>query len=103
MYTLQALWTQAREGLDITTVVFNNASYAILGMEYDRLGTAPVDGGSKGLFDLAGLDFVALAKGLDVPATRATTAEELADQLCKAIAEPGPHLIEAVVPPARSF
>ncbi|MEU2423995.1 acetolactate synthase large subunit [Streptomyces sp. NPDC007851] len=102
MYTLQALWTQAREGLDITTVVFNNASYAILGMEYDRLGTAPV-GGSKALFDLTGLDFVALANGLDVPATRATTAEELADQLRKAIAEPGPHLIEAVVPAERSF
>ncbi|MFF4032650.1 acetolactate synthase large subunit [Streptomyces sviceus] len=102
MYTLQALWTQAREGLDITTVVFNNASYAILGMEFDRLGTASVSGGSKALFDLSGLDFVALANGMDVPATRATTAEELAEQLRTAITEPGPHLIEAIVPAEES-
>ncbi|MCW2532086.1 MAG: putative thiamine pyrophosphate-dependent decarboxylase, partial [Blastococcus sp.] len=43
------------------------------------------------------LDFVALATGMGVPATRATTAEELADQLRRALAEPGPHLIDAVL------
>ncbi len=79
MYTLQALWTQAREGLDVTTVVFNNRSYAILNLELSRVGAEP---GPKALdmLDLSrpDLDFVALATGMGVPATRATTAEELA-------------------------
>jgi acetolactate synthase-1/2/3 large subunit len=103
MYTLQALWTQARENLDVTTVVFNNASYAILGMELNRVGTANDSTSSGSLLDLAGLDFVALAHGLGVPAVRVTTADGLAQQLGKALAEPGPHLIEAVIPPLTSF
>ncbi|MEU6556453.1 acetolactate synthase large subunit [Streptomyces sp. NPDC046915] len=100
MYTISALWTHAREGLDITTVVFANRSYAVLGMELQRLG-APADGRARrDLLDLSRpcLDFVALAEGMGVPASRATTAEELTIQLRKAFAEPGPHLIEALVP-----
>jgi acetolactate synthase-1/2/3 large subunit len=101
MYTLSALWTQAREGLDVTTVVLNNSAYAILRMELQRVGAT--SGGEKAgeLLDLSkpNLDFVAMSQGMGVPATRATTAEELADQFQKALAEPGPHLIEAVVPP----
>jgi acetolactate synthase-1/2/3 large subunit len=100
MYTLSALWTQAREGLDVTTVVLSNSAYAILRMELQRVGAA--SGGEKAaeLLDLSrpNLDFVAMATGMGVPATRATTAEELAEQFQKALAEPGPHLIEAVVP-----
>ena len=103
MYTVQALWTQARESLDVTTVILSNASYAILGMELNRVGTGSAGRPSSGLLDLAGLDFVALARGLGVPAARVTTAEDLADQLLKAFAEPGPHLIEAVIPPLLSF
>src|SRR5690348_13369913 len=100
MYTISALWTQAREGLDITTVIFSNRSYAILGMELDRVGTTAGGAAARSLFDLSRpeIDFAALASGMGVPASRATTAGELGDQLRRALAEPGPHLIEAVLP-----
>jgi acetolactate synthase-1/2/3 large subunit len=106
MYTLSALWTQARENLDVTTVIYNNGAYDILRIELQRVGaeTAGPDGapGPKAL-DLLDLtrptmDFVKLAEGMGVPARRATTAEEFADALRSAFAEPGPHLIEAIVP-----
>ena len=101
MYTLSALWTHAREGLDITTVIFNNRSYAILNMELDRVGAEPAGDAARNLLELSrpGLDFVALASGMGVPARRARTAGEFGAQLRWALAEPGPHLIEAVVPP----
>ena len=87
--------------LNVTTVVLANSAYAILRMELQRVGAE--SGGQKAadLLDLSrpSLDFVALATGMGVPASRATTAEELAEQFEKALAEPGPHLIEAVVPP----
>ena len=98
MYTLSALWTHAREDLNITTVLLNNRSYAILRAELDRVGA--VAGRAAGdLLDLSGpnLDFVSLAVGHGVPATRATTAEELAEQFGRALLEPGPHLIEAIL------
>jgi acetolactate synthase I/II/III large subunit len=100
MYTISALWSYAREQLDITTIVCDNGSYAILEHELSRVGAAG-DGKRAGqLLDLGcpNLDFVALATGMGVPATRATTAEELADQLRRALVEPGPHLIDAVLP-----
>lgn len=100
MYTLQSLWTQVREGLDVTTVVLNNQSYAILNLELSRVGADP---GPRALemLDLTRphLDFVALATGMGVAATRATTAEELTEQLEAALATDGPNLIEAVLPP----
>jgi acetolactate synthase-1/2/3 large subunit len=100
MYTLQSLWTQAREGLDVTTVIFNNRSYAILEMELARVGAEGSGGRAAELFDLSrpNLDFVALASGLGVAASRAETAEDFTAQLDRALAEPGPHLIEAVLP-----
>jgi acetolactate synthase-1/2/3 large subunit len=100
MYTLQSLWTQAREGLDVTTVVFNNRSYAILNLELNRVGAEPPGPKALDMLDLRrpDLDFVALASGMGVPATRATTAEELTDQLGRALAEPGPAVIEAMLP-----
>ncbi|MEV0738220.1 acetolactate synthase large subunit [Streptomyces sp. NPDC050549] len=100
MYTLSALWTHAREGLDITTVIFANGAYAILDMESQRLGARADGPAHRDLLDLTrpGLDFVALARGMGVPASRATTAEEFTDRLREAFAEPGPHLVEAVVP-----
>jgi acetolactate synthase-1/2/3 large subunit len=100
MYTISALWTHAREQLDITTVIFANRSYAILNLELQRTG-APVTGQTaRSLLDLSrpDLDFVALAAGLGVPASRAVTTAEFAAQLRHALAEPGPHLIEAVLP-----
>jgi acetolactate synthase-1/2/3 large subunit len=99
MYTISALWSYAREQLDVTTIICDNGSYAILENELSRVG-APGDGKRAAqLLDLGrpDLDFVALAGGMGVPATRATTAEELAEQLRRALAEPGPHLIDAVL------
>jgi acetolactate synthase-1/2/3 large subunit len=103
LYTLQALWTQAREQLDVTTVLINNAAYAILRMELartraDQAGQAGERAGR--MLDLSGPtpDFTQLSEGLGVPASRVTTAEELDKALRSAYAEPGPHLIEAIVP-----
>jgi acetolactate synthase-1/2/3 large subunit len=99
MYTLQSLWTQAREGLDVTTVIFDNRSYAILNLELSRVG-ARTDGNAADLFDLSHppLDFVALAQGMGVPAARAETADDVVRELERAFAEPGPHLIHALLP-----
>lgn len=104
MYTISALWTQAREQLDITTVVYANRAYDILRIELQRVGAEAVGEGpgpkAAALLDLTGptLDFVRIAKGMGVPARRVGTAEELGDALQWAFAEPGPHLIEAVMP-----
>jgi acetolactate synthase-1/2/3 large subunit len=99
MYTLQSLWTQARENLDVTTIIFNNRSYAILNLELSRVG-ARTDGNAADQFDLSRppLDFVSLAQGMGVDATRAETADDLARSLERALAEPGPHLIDAILP-----
>ena len=99
MYTLTALWTCAREQLDVTVVVCNNRSYAILAGELRRVGAVDDGERARSLFDLSrpDLDFVALATGMGVPATRATSAQELTEQLERALAEPGPHLIDAVL------
>jgi acetolactate synthase-1/2/3 large subunit len=101
MYTIQSLWTMAREGLDVTTVLFNNGSYAVLNMELNRVGAEPPGPRAKEMLDLHGpdLDFVSISQGMGVPATRATTADELTAQLEQALAEDGPRLVEAVVPP----
>lgn len=96
LYTLQALWTQAREGLDVTTVICANDSYRILRYELGRLGAQ--DGrAALGLTDLGhpATDWVALAAGFGVPGRRAGTADELTEALAVALSEPGPHLVEA--------
>ena len=99
MYTLQALWTQAREGLDVTTIVFNNRSYAILNLELSRVGAESPGPKALDMLDLSrpDLDFASLAQGMGVDAGRATTAEELTDLLERALSEPGPHLVDAVL------
>jgi len=110
LYTIQALWTQARERLDVTTVLINNAAYAILRMELARTLADQTRAGQPGagpgeraarMLDLSHPtpDFTQLSTGLGVPARRVTTAEELDRALREAYAEPGPHLIEAIVPP----
>jgi acetolactate synthase I/II/III large subunit len=100
MYTISALWSYAREDLDVTTIVCDNGSYAILEHELSRVRARDDGTRAAKLFDLGSpdLDFVALATGMGVPASRATTVEELAEQLRRALAEPGPHLIAAVLP-----
>jgi acetolactate synthase-1/2/3 large subunit len=104
MYTIQALWTMAREQLDVTVVIFNNRSYAILNIELERVGADRPGPRAKAQLDLAGpdLDFTLIAKGLGVPAMRAETGEDLVAALERAVAEPGPHLIEAVIPSVYS-
>ncbi|MCA0144341.1 acetolactate synthase large subunit [Blastococcus sp. LR1] len=99
MYTIQALWSYAREQANVTTIICDNGSYAILEHELEKVGAASDGERARKLLDLGGpgLDFVSIAQGLGVPASRATTAEELAEQLRKALAEPGPHLIDAVL------
>ena len=101
MYTISALWTQAREQLDVTTVLLNNRAYAILRMELQRVGAESEGAAANSMLDLSSPDmnYVKIAEGFGVPASRATTAEELAEQFSAALAEPGPHLIEAVIPP----
>jgi acetolactate synthase-1/2/3 large subunit len=101
MYTISALWTHAREQLDITTIIFSNRSYAILDMELDRVGAVATGQAARSLLDLSrpDLDFTALATGMGVPASRADTAPQFTTQLRRALAEPGPHLIEAAIPP----
>ncbi|WP_156756379.1 acetolactate synthase large subunit [Actinokineospora pegani] len=101
MYTISALWTMARENLDVTTVILNNRAYAILRMELGRVGAETAGPVARSLLDIGtpDLDFVKLAEGMGVPARRAGTAEELAEAFSWALAEPGPHLIDAVVPP----
>jgi acetolactate synthase-1/2/3 large subunit len=103
MYTFQALWTQAREGLNVTTVILSNRAYAILDFELRRVGAGVGGPRAQALLDLAppDLDFVSLARGLGVPATRPTTAEEFTDDLARALAEPGPGLIEVDLPSLR--
>jgi acetolactate synthase I/II/III large subunit len=101
MYTISGLWTQARENLDVTTVIYNNGAYDILRLELQRVGAGSAPGPKAlDLLDLSRptMDFAKIAEGLGVPARRATTAEEFADALRAAFAEPGPHLIDAVVP-----
>ena len=101
MYTAQALWTQARHNLNVTTVVCNNRSYAVLNMELSRVGAAMGGDAAKAMFDLSEppLDFVALAGAMGVEGRRATTAGELVDALAWSLATPGPQLIDAEVPP----
>jgi acetolactate synthase-1/2/3 large subunit len=101
LYTIQALWTQARERLDVTTVLINNAAYAILRMELARTAAGEAGERAERMLDLSHPtpDFTQLSTGLGVPARRVTTGEELDRALREAYAEPGPHLIEAIVPP----
>src|ERR1700758_2124547 len=96
MYTLQSLWTQAREGLNVTTIVFANRIYQILRGEFDGVGAG--EPGQRALdmlrIDRPTLDFVALAKGMGVAARAVATADELVVALAEAVAEPGPQMIE---------
>lgn len=99
MYTLQALWTMAREQLDITVVVFSNRKYAILQVEFMRVGAHNPGPKAMSMLDLSNpdLDWVQLAQGMGLEASRAETVEAFNDQLQAALVRRGPHLIEAVV------
>ncbi len=104
MYTIQALWSMARENLNVTAIIFNNASYSVLNVELDRVGAGMGGPKAKSQLDLGGpqLNFAHLAQGMGVHAVRAQTAEDFCTALEYALAQPGPHLIEALVPESLS-
>ena len=99
MYTPQALWTQAREGLNVTTVVLSNRSYAILNIELHRVGADAGGPQARRLLDLSDpdLSFCDLARGMGVPARQAQSAEDLTAALEAGFAEPGPSLVEVLL------
>jgi acetolactate synthase-1/2/3 large subunit len=102
LYTIQSLWTMAREQLNITVVIFNNRSYAILKVELARVGAQGAGPKANAQLDLSApdLDFVKLGTGFGVSSCRVDTAEQLIDALERGVADPGPHLIEVVLPSA---
>jgi acetolactate synthase-1/2/3 large subunit len=99
LYTLQSLWTQAREGSNVTTVICANRGYRILRVELARAGITEPGPAALALTDFSqpAPDWVALGRGFGVPSERAETSDELCAALERAFAEPGPHLVEAVL------
>ncbi len=104
LYTIQSLWTMARERLDVTVVIFNNRAYGILSTEFARIGVHAPGPRAEAQLELGNpdLDFVELGAGLGIPSRRVDTGEQLTRALDEAIADPGPHLIEAVIPAVPS-
>ena len=99
MYTLQALWTQARERLDVVTLIFNNRAYRILQGELKRVGAEAPGPKALRMLDLSDptLDFVKLAEAMGVPAAKVTTTDDLNRRLQDALELRGPALIEVMV------
>ena len=99
MYTIQALWTQARENLNITTVILNNRSYAILRHELTNVGAQNVGRKALDMLDLSrpDLDFVALARGMGVPGERVDTMDDFNKAVARGLSHPGPYLVEAML------
>ena len=100
MYTLQALWTMAREALDVTVVVLSNRRYAILDFERQRVGATGAGDASERLLalDRPTIDFCGLARAMGIPATLVATAHDLVDALRRSYATEGPSLIEVPLP-----
>ncbi|MFZ1889188.1 MAG: acetolactate synthase large subunit [Candidatus Binataceae bacterium] len=99
MYTVQALWTQAREQLNVTTIVCSNRAYRILQIEAARAGNAEPGRQARSLTELhpPEIRWTELARGLGVPGVRVETADDLVKNLERALEEPGPSLIEAML------
>jgi acetolactate synthase-1/2/3 large subunit len=99
MYTLQALWTIAREGLKVTTVVYANHSYAVLKREFSYLGIGPPGPGALDMLEIGRpeLDWVLMAKGMGVMAMRATSLDSFADALRESFSGSCPMLIQVDV------
>jgi acetolactate synthase-1/2/3 large subunit len=97
MYTLQSLWTQARENLDVTTVIFANRSYGILQIELMRTGAGKGGEKAQSMLDLGNpeLNWVDLAHGMGVEASRVSTPQEFESAFASAMRQRGPRLIEA--------
>lgn len=99
MYTVQALWTMAREGLNIKTIICNNSGYRIVGIEMMRAGVTRIGERARSLMEVETprIDWVGVSRGLGVPAARVETPGELAAVLRRELAAPGPFLIDAVL------
>ncbi|MEE4108292.1 MAG: acetolactate synthase large subunit, partial [Halieaceae bacterium] len=99
MYTIQALWSMARENADVTVVLFNNSSYAILNIELARVGAGEGNTKTLSMLDLSNpsMSFASIAEGLGVPATQARSAAEFQTQFRAAMRRKGPQLIEAIL------
>lgn len=99
MYTNQALWSQAREQLDVTTIIFANQKYSILQIEFGRVGAHNPGPKAMSMLDLSNpeLNWVSLANGMGVPAWRVHTVEEFVSPLQASLATAGPSLIEAML------
>ncbi|MCX6627484.1 MAG: acetolactate synthase large subunit [Candidatus Solibacter sp.] len=99
MYTLQSLWTMARERLDVTIVILANRRYRILDIEMRRTGAGTVGRRADKMIDLTHPepDWIKLAEGFGVQAARAATADEFIREFGAAMREAGPRLIEAVL------
>jgi acetolactate synthase I/II/III large subunit len=99
MYSLQALWTMARERLDVVTIILANRRYRILDIEMQRTGGGAAGPAANEMLDLRrpDLNWVKLAEGQGVEAARASTADEFIALFRRAIDRSGPFLIEAVL------
>jgi acetolactate synthase I/II/III large subunit len=99
MYTVQALWTMAREKTDVTVVLLNNRSYAILNIEMARVGAGQPNDKMRSMLDLTSpsIDWIHIAQGMGVRATRSRTADEFHLQFAEAMKIKGPCLIEAMI------
>lgn len=99
MYTLQGLWTHAREQLDVVTIIFANRSYAILHGELKNVGAGTAGVNARQMLDLdnPAFDWVAMAKAAGVEAARAQDTATFNDLLRSALSRKGPFLIEAVI------
>jgi acetolactate synthase I/II/III large subunit len=97
MYTAQALWTMARAGMNVTTVIFANREYGVLKREYGSFGLGEPGPRAREMFEIGrpDIDWVALAKGMGVPGSRPESMEEFSKALRDGFAGAGPRLIEA--------
>jgi acetolactate synthase-1/2/3 large subunit len=98
MYMPQSLWTQAREGCDVTTLIFANRSYNILKTEFANVGAQNAGPKALSMFDLSrpDLDWVSLARGMGVEAIRVETIDEFNRAFVSSLTVAGPSLIEVV-------
>ncbi len=99
MYTVQALWTMARENLDVVVIILKNNSYGILNIELERVGVKNPTQKTLSMLDLSDpiIDWVAMSEGMGVPASRAETNKEFYDGLSNGLSRKGPYLVEAVL------
>lgn len=99
MYTIQALWSMVREDADVTVVILNNKSYAILNIELQRVGATAPNAKTLSMLDLSNPDmsYVKIAEGFGMPASQARTSEEFAQQFAEAMSICGPRLIEVIL------